>query len=317
MIVNGLIWLAVVAIAGLFVWLARRALRLRNVAARWALALLAALPALLFALVAGLIGYGYAKLYLPRSAPALALDVAATPDRVARGAHLALTTCVACHATNGQLPLSGGIDLASHSPVPVGVLVPPNLTPGGPLKDWSDTEIAQAIRNGIHKNGRTLLMPTESLRNLSDDDLAALVAFLRSQPPVQNETLALSPSPLLALFFGAGLAELGTPPITEPIAAPPRSPSAAYGAYIISYQDCRSCHGAELNGSAGGLAPPAPSARAYARAWTLEQFIQTMRTGVDPGGHTIREPMPWQMIGQMDDLELAALYEYLRSDQRS
>src|SRR6185369_8616255 len=101
-----------------------------------------------------------------------------------------------------------------------------------------DSEIAQAIRNGLHKDGRTLLMPTESLRNLSDDDLAALIAFLRSQPPVQSETPALSPSPLLAFFFGAGLAELGTPIVSEPIAAPPRSPTAAYGAYIISYQDC-------------------------------------------------------------------------------
>jgi mono/diheme cytochrome c family protein len=313
MLANVLIWLAVVIVAGLFVWLVRRALRLRNQAARWALALLASLPALLFALVAGLAGYGYLKLYLPRSAPKLVLDTAATPGRIARGAHLARTTCVACHATNGQLPLSGGIDLSSHSPVPVGRIVPPNLTPGGPLKDWSDGEIAQAIRNGRHKNGRTLLMPTETLRNLSDDDLAALVAFLRSQPTVQNETAPLSPSPLLAFFFGSGLAELGSVPIAGPVAAPPRAPNAAYGEYIISYQDCRTCHGTELNGSAGGLAPPAPSARAFAQAWTLEQFIQTMRTGVDPGGHTIQEPMPWQMIGQMDDVELAALYHYLRS----
>jgi mono/diheme cytochrome c family protein len=313
MLVNVLIWLAVVVLAVLFFWLARRALRLRNLAARWSLVVLACMPALLLALVAGLAGYGYAKLYLPRTAPKLVLDTVATPDRVARGAHLATTTCVACHATNGQLPLSGGIDLSSHSPVPVGRIIPPNLTPAGPLKDWSDEEIAQAIRNGLHKNGRTLLMPTETLRNLSDDDLAALVAFLRSQPPVQNETLPLSPSPLLALFFGAGLAELGTVPITGPVAAPPRAPTAAYGEYVISYQDCRTCHGADLNGSAGGLAPPAPSARAFAGAWTLEQFIQTMRTGVDPGGHAIQEPMPWQMIGQMDDLELAALYQYLRS----
>lgn len=313
MLVNVLIWLAVMAIAGLFLWLARRALRMRNPAARWTLAVLACLPALLFALVAGIVGYGYARLYLPRSAPALVLDTAATPDRIARGAHLARTTCVACHATDGQLPLSGGIDLSSHSPVPIGRLVPPNLTPSGPLKDWSDTQIAQAIRNGLHKNGRTLLMPTESLRNLSDDDLAALIAFLRSQPPVQNQTPALSPSPLLAFFFGAGLAELSTPPMTQPVAAPPHAPTAAYGAYIVSYQDCRSCHAVDLNGSAGGLAPPAPSARAFARAWTLEQFMQTMRTGVDPGGHAIQEPMPWQMIGQMDDVELTALYLYLRS----
>src|SRR5215218_1633061 len=159
MLVNILIWLAVIAMAGLFVWLARRALRLRNLAVRWTLLLLAALPALLFAVVAVMVGYGYAKLYLPRSAPTIVLDTAANQQRIDRGAHLARTTCVACHATDGQLPLSGGIDLSSHSPVPVGRIVPPNLTPGGPLKDWSDEEIAQAIRNGLHKNGRTLLMP--------------------------------------------------------------------------------------------------------------------------------------------------------------
>jgi mono/diheme cytochrome c family protein len=312
MLVNVLLLLAIVGVGGFFVWLARRALRVRNPAARWALALLAGLPALLLVLVAGLAGYGYAAFFVPRSAPQLALDTAATPDRIARGEHLARTTCVACHATNGQLPLSGGIDLSSHSPVPIGRIVPPNLTPGGPLQDWSDGEIAQAIRNGRHQNGRTLLMPTETLRNLSDEDLAALVAFLRSQPPVQNETPPISPSPLLAFFFGAGLAELSTPPVTAPVVAPPKEPTAAYGAYIVDYQDCRTCHGADLNGSAGGLAPPAPSARAFARAWTLEQFIQAMRTGVDPGGHHIQEPMPWQMIGQMDDVELAALYHYLR-----
>ena len=98
-----------------------------------------------------------------------------------------------------------------------------------------------------------------------------------------------------------------------PVGAPPREPTAAYGAYVISYQDCAVCHGADLNGSAGGLTPPAPNIRAIARAWTLEQFVTTMRTGVNPNGHKLQPPMPWQMIGQMDDVELAALYHYLRA----
>jgi mono/diheme cytochrome c family protein len=314
MLTNILIGVAIVAIAGLFAWLARRALRIRNPAARWTLALFSSLLALIFVLVAGLVGYGYAQLYLPRSAPDFALDTAATSERAERGAHLAQTTCVACHSTNGQLPLSGGIDLSSDSPVPIGRLIPPNLTPSGPLKDWTDAQIAQAIRNGLDKNGQTLLMPTETLRNLSDDALAALIVFLRSQPPVENETLPRNPSPVLAFFFGAGLAELGTPPVTSPVVAPPKQPTAAYGAYIVSYQDCRTCHAEDLNGSAGGLAPPAPSARAFAKGWTLEQFIQTMRTGVDPNGHSIQAPMPWKMIGEMDEVELEALYLYLRSN---
>jgi mono/diheme cytochrome c family protein len=313
MFANALIWLALIMIAGLFAWFARRALRLRNPAARWTLALLAALPALLFALVAGVVGYGYHQFYRARATPAVAMDTAATPARLARGQYLARTTCVACHATDNQLPLSGGNDLSADLPLPIGTLVPPNLTPGGPLQGWSDAEIAQAIRNGLHQNGRALLMPTDVLRNLSDEDVAALIVFLRSQPPVRNETPAVAPSPLLAFFFGSGLAPIGVTPVTAPVAAPPKRPDAAYGAYIMSYQDCRACHGADLNGSDGGLGPAAPSVRAIVSAWTLEQFIQTMRTGVDPGGHAIQPPMPWQMIGQMDDVELAALYHYLRS----
>jgi mono/diheme cytochrome c family protein len=125
-------------------------LRVHNRAVRWSLTLVASLFALLFALVAGFVGYGYAKLYMPRSRPPPALDTAASPDRLARGAHLAQTTCVACHTTNAQLPLSGGNDLSGDSPVPIEALVAPNLTPSGPLQEWSDGAIAQAIRNGLH-----------------------------------------------------------------------------------------------------------------------------------------------------------------------
>jgi len=310
-----LIWLALVAGAGLLIWLARRALRLRNPGARWALAVLATAPALLLAATAALIANGYYQFYRPRTAPAIELAAAAGPEQIARGAHLARTTCAACHSQTGDLPLSGGVDLSSHSPVPIGVMVPPNLTPGGPLAGWSDAEIAQAIRNGRHQNGRTLLMPTASLRNLSDDDLAALIAFLRSQPAVQNDTPESMPSPLLAFFLGTGLVELNSPPVEGPVVAPQRERSVAYGRYVASYQDCRTCHGERLEGSSGGLTQPAPSARAFARAWTEEEFIRTMRTGIDPGGHQVQEPMPWEMIGRMDDLELAALYAYLRSEE--
>lgn len=314
MFTYALIWLAIVAVALFFGWLALRALRLRNPGARFGLATLAALPALLFALVAGLIAYGYGRFYLPGPSSPLALDTTASPERLARGAHLARTVCAACHTTNGELPLSGGVDLSSHSPLPIGVLVPPNLTPAGAIATWSDLEIAQAIRNGRHRSGRALLMPTESLRSLSDEDLASLVVYLRSQPPVQNATPPVAISPVLAMVFGAGLAEPVTPPVAGPVVAPPREPSVAYGAYIADYQDCRTCHGAALTGSSGGLGPAAPNARAFAKAWTLEQFISTMRTGVDPDGRPVQETMPWKTIGQMDDDELAALYIYLRSD---
>jgi hypothetical protein len=86
MFANVLIWLALVTVAGLFAWLARQALRLRNPAARWALVALATLPALLFALVAGVVGYGYYQFYRPRSTPLVALDTTTTTERIARQA---------------------------------------------------------------------------------------------------------------------------------------------------------------------------------------------------------------------------------------
>jgi mono/diheme cytochrome c family protein len=315
MIGNLAIILVLVTLVALFVWLARRAWRIRQPVARWALTILAALPALLFTLLVGFILYGYYQVYSPRSVPVPSTTVAATPQHLARGAHLALSICAPCHGTNGQLPMSGGRDIATDSPLPIGTLVPPNLTPGGSLHSWSDGEILRAIRDGVDQNGRTLLMPTENLRNLSDEDVAAIIAYLRSQPAIENETPPTNISPLLAFFFGTGLAgQLHYPPVTAPVVAPPKGPTAAYGAYIVSYSDCRSCHAADLNGSTGGgLAPPAPSARAIVASWTREQFIQAMRTGVDPGGHTIQPPMPWKAIGQMDDEELTALYIYLRS----
>jgi mono/diheme cytochrome c family protein len=314
---NILIILVLVTIVALFVWLARRAWRIRQPVARWALTIQAALPALLFTLVVGFILYGYYQVYGPRSVPVPSTTVVATPQQVARGAHLSLTVCAPCYGTDGQLPMSGGRDIATDSPLPIGTLVPPNLTPAGPLQSWSDGEIMRAIRDGVQQNGRTLLMPTQNLRNLSDEDVTAIIAYLRSQPAMQNETTPTNISPVLAFFFGTGLAgQVHYPPVTAPVDAPPKAPTAEYGAYIVSYNDCRSCHGADLNGSTGGgLAPPAPNARAIVAGWTREQFIQAMRTGVDPSGHTIQPPMPWKAIGRMDDEELTALYTYLRSLQ--
>jgi len=79
----------------------------------------------------------------------------------------------------------------------------------------------------------------------------------------------------------------------------------------LSYQDCRECHGANLTGGVQDqLAPIGPSL-SVVKGWTLEEFVTTMRTGVDPGGHQLSNQMPWQPIGKMDDEELGAVYAYL------
>jgi len=76
-----------------------------------------------------------------------------------------------------------------------------------------------------------------------------------------------------------------------------------YGEYILSYQDCRSCHGAKLTGGVPGQLGPLGSDLNLVKGWKLEEFVATMRTGVEPTGHELSKEMPWRPIGRMSDEE--------------
>jgi mono/diheme cytochrome c family protein len=113
------------------------------------------------------------------------------------------------------------------------------------------------------------------------------------------------------MLLGVGLLPKGNPVSISPITAPPAGANSQYGEYILSYQDCRACHGAKLTGGVPGqLGPLGPDLNLVKR-WKLAEFIATMRTGVDPNGHDLTKEMPWQPIGRMSDEELGAVYQYL------
>lgn len=306
---------ALLALLALCAWLTWRARRLKSRAARWAGTGLAGLLTLALALVAGAAAYGAAQLSRSYPNPATQLTVARTPERIARGQRLA-NACVGCHASNSQLPLAGR-DFTAGGP-PVGTLYAANLTPGGDLKGWSDGEIIRAIREGIHKDGRSLLiMPSQNFRNLSDDDVQALVAFLRSQPPTASPTpptrINLMGALIVTLSGGAILS--AQPPLAGPVTAPPPGPTAAYGQYLAtSVGGCTECHGPNLAGrTGGGNGPPGgPALTALARRWSEAEFVQAIRTGKRPDGSALGEEMPWQQISALaSDDDLRALYAYL------
>jgi mono/diheme cytochrome c family protein len=240
------------------------------------------------------------------------LRVEATPERIARGKALADSFCGACHSKTGTL--TGGGDMSEDLLIPIGSFVPTNLTPAGPLKHWSDGEIFRAIRNGIGADGSWLvLMSYTNAGRMSDDDTLAVIAYIRSVPAAGERT----PDPpdqlnLLGLaMLGAGALPGDKPIITTSVTAPPKSPTRQFGEYILSYQDCRECHGARLTGGVPGQMGPLGPDLNVVRDWTLGQFIATMRTGIDPNGVELSKQMPWRPIGRMDDEELAAVYEYL------
>jgi mono/diheme cytochrome c family protein len=251
--------------------------------------------------------------YWPRTIPVQAISVPRDAESVARGEHIALTTCAACHSADSTLPLSGGSNLSADTGLPLGDIYPPNLTPAGEIVTWSDGEVLRALREGTHATDRPLLgMPTNRLKNLSDADAYAVIAYLRSQPVVDRVAPRTNVSLLALALAGLGIIDTRADEVPGPVVAPPRAPDAAYGEYLVSYKDCRDCHGEAMDGAA---VPPAPKGPPlfHIRGWTAEQFITTLRTGVNPDGHELQPPMPWKSYGSMDDVELTAVYEYLRA----
>jgi mono/diheme cytochrome c family protein len=303
--------LVLISIAAFLVWSSIRALQIKSSFLKWSSVSLAALLAAAASLASALTIAGLHKLHA-RTAPIPELSVGRTPELVHRGQAIADSFCSACHSNNG--PLSGGEDIGDHFPIPVGSFVSANLTPAGRLGHWSDGEIFRAIRNSVDADGNWLIvMSYTNAGKLSDHDIRALIAYLRSRPAAGQET-GDPPDRLNLLgviMLGAGMLPGPKPTSTGVITAPPKRPTARYGEYILSYQDCRACHGADLTGGVQGQLGPLGPGLALVKEWKLEQFVSTMRTGTDPAGHELSKEMPWRSIGKMDDEELGAIYQYL------
>lgn len=313
MIVNLIVLVVLIALVILFAWLVLRAWRSKNTAVKWGGTILGGLLALVVLAVTVVIGKGFYELYRPYAVAPVTVSIAGTPEQVARGEHLAGFVCASCHSQNGELPLSGGKNLSADTGMPLGDVYPANITPGGKLKELSDADVFRILRTGIEPSGRLTAMAFFPVRNLSDEDAQAIIAYLRQAPAVENTPPALSASPLLLALVGAGMIspEAANSPI-QPVTAPPKGVTAEYGKYVMSFGDCVGCHGPALTGNAPPPAPPgAANLTVVMPQWSKDDFFKAMRTGVDPTGHQISPVMPWKTIGKLDDVELEALYVYL------
>jgi mono/diheme cytochrome c family protein len=244
---------------------------------------------------------------------------AATLDR---GRHLVevVTACTSCHGED----LSGK-EMADDPWI--GRLWAANLTPGrGGVADWSDADLVRAIRHGVKPDGRpVLMMPAQYFYHLSDADLGAVIAHLRSLPPVDRETPGFRLGPAAALLIASGrVPELVPAQVLSdgPERLRPPQPAATpdYGAYLVETSGCKVCHHEDL---AGGLHPlalagePPPSdltPRGRLSHWSEEDFLSALRSGLTPEGRRLDEAwMPWPAIGRMSDVELRAIFRYLRT----
>jgi cytochrome c553 len=191
-------------------------------------------------------------------------------------------------------------------------IVAPDLT--RTVRDYSDAELERAIRHGVRRNGRsTLVMPSPMFYNLSDADLGAILAFIRSQPVTNGPATEVSAGPLgrLAILHG------DFRPQAEQVAQmPPRMPApdpsnkVAYGRYL-ALTACSECHGTALHGLAMFKSPSLIIVAGYSEP----DFATLMRTGIALGGRKL-DLMREVALGRFShftDAEVEALHSYLKT----
>ena len=236
---------------------------------------------------------------------------------LARGRHLYRSiSCALCHGEDG----GGTIYFQSAT---MGTVTGSNLTSGrGGVAGWrSDLDWVRAIRHGVKPDSTSLLvMPSEVFVHLSDSDLGAILAYLRSLPAVDRELPASKFGPMGRVLLATGrmniLVASKTPPYEPPPPVEP-GPTPEYGRYLANISGCHGCHGFGLSGGAvagpPGLPPASNLTPAGLRHYSEEDFGRAMREGIRPGGAPIDEFMPWRAYQHMSDDDLAALWAYLKS----
>lgn len=308
-ILSLLVLMALAVVCGFLTW---RTFKFRPAILKWLAVVPAGLLTLLFALLTIVVAKGLWTFYAPYPVPEAHVTVVASAEQISRGEHIATVMCATCHSTNLDLPLSGGNNLSDDAGLPLGDLYAPNITTAGVIRNFSDDDLWRILRTGVDPRGRLTFMAGVPASKLSDEDAVAVLAYLRHSAAIEKQTPPINFSVLLALFAGAGLVQATARSAINPISAPPKAVSKEYGEYWVGLLDCRGCHGPTLSGDAPPPSPPgAANITLIVPNWTRDEFFQTMRTGTDKTGHRINPPMPWRSIGKLDDVELAALYEYL------
>lgn len=260
------------------------------------------------------------KLAMPKPWVAPLLDPSF--DLYERGRHITtvIAQCQFCHGND-----LGGKEIADD-PL-IGRIDSSNLTAGrgGVARDFSDADWERSIRYGLKRDGHSLLlMPSRHLASISDRDLMSVIAFLRGVPAVDRIARPLRIGLVTRVAVVAGAAEdifSADPEIHARMArsAPEPEPTEEYGDYLVAIGNCRVCHHANLEGGLHPLAlpgePPPPTLRGprAMEGWALHDFARAMTRGVTPDGRVLdREYMPWPSFAGLSELEIEALWRYLK-----
>jgi mono/diheme cytochrome c family protein len=260
------------------------------------------------------------KLHRIVQLPPFQVTFASADGQLEHGEYLFKTRgCMECHGAGG----TGRVLIDDKDS---GFFVrTPNITSAAasPARDYTDTDWVRALRHGVKPSGEPLwIMPCEDYARMTNADLGAIVAYVRSLPPADTAGVQLGlPLPIkVAYVLGAIKDAAETIDHTAPAPEAVPDDPLARGEYIA--QGCIGCHGAHFS---GGKIPSAPAEwpeaanltsapdSAMAHYTSAEQFKSMLRTGKRPDGSAVSDVMPFKSLAYMNDGEIDALFAFLKS----
>jgi hypothetical protein len=289
--------------------------------------------------VAGGAGIGFLYLRKPAMQPPRDIRIRTTPERLARGKYIFnLADCDGCHSPRDFSRFDGPVIESRRGAGSVfppamelpGVVAPPNITPDVEtgIGTWTDGEKIRAIREGVDRDGRALfpMMPYQSFRHMSDEDVYSLVAYLDSLPTVRNVV------PKTKLNFPVSLLIKGAPqPVKETVPPPDRTSKVKYGSYLVTLAGCTECHTKTLSGGEKFAVAPgvmvvsaniSPDEHTGTGRWTEQDFVDRFyqyreyaekgSPQVGPESFTL---MPWLNFCRLPEEDLRAIYAFIRTKQ--
>jgi cytochrome c2 len=175
--------------------------------------------------------------------------VVVTPERVAQGARLASLLCAGCHENQETHRFTG--KHMSDLPAELGVAYSKNITqhPTKGIGRWTDGELRYFLRTGVRPDGQYVPPYMIKLPHTSDEDLDAIIAFLRSDDPRIASADVDAVGTTKPSFLVKALSHVAFKPLPYPknaVVAPPKSDAVGYGRYLVFTLDCYGCHSADF-----------------------------------------------------------------------
>jgi len=233
---------------------------------------------------------------------------------IARGKYLAekVAICVECHGED----LGGKV---VQDDAAFGRLVSANLTRGrgGLPADYSDQDFVRVLTHGVKRDGKSVIFMPSVDYVFTPEDLGAIVAYVKSMPPVDRTVPAMSVGPMaraLGLFVDFPLASAAMIDHTKPRLADRPNPAdaVAVGKYLVSSAGCVGCHNPQFTGGSGPPPGGANLTPVGIGTWSERDFMTALRTHKRPNGSPIDEAMP-RVYGEMSDGDLSRIFAYLKT----